>query len=138
MRSLEAVGENVNHRYFVAIISEKLPQKVLYQLYMQKGDKEEWTASKLRKLLGKHITALEIASGECYLPQSLGIVKHFQPAGGRHPNPKPTVGGLLAGNSRNQGLKRYQPLQIKFVYCGQSHWSDECSKFTTLQTRKEN
>jgi len=86
LRSLEAVGENVNYRYFVAIISEKLPQKVLYQLYMLKGDNEEWTVPKLRQLLGKHITALEMADGECYVPQSpvrLSGGKHFQPEGGR-------------------------------------------------------
>ena len=29
-RSLEAIGENVNHRHFIALISEKLPQRVLY------------------------------------------------------------------------------------------------------------
>ena len=34
LRSLEAIGEDVNHRHFIALISEKLPQKVLYQLYM--------------------------------------------------------------------------------------------------------
>lgn len=140
LRSLEAVGENVNHRYFVAIISEKLPQKVLYQLYMLKGDNEEWTVPKLRQLLGKHITALEMAGGECYLPQPpirLSNGKHFQPEGGRPPNLRPTAGGLLAGNSRHQVSKRYQPSQIKCVYCGQSHWSDECKKFATLQARKE-
>jgi len=38
LRSLEAIGEDVNHRHFVALITEKLPQKVLYQLYMLKGD----------------------------------------------------------------------------------------------------
>jgi len=38
LRSLEAIGEDVNHRHFVALITEKLPQKVLYQLYMMKGD----------------------------------------------------------------------------------------------------
>ena len=51
LRSLEAVGENFNHRYSVALISEKIPQKVLYQLYMLKGDNEEWTVPKLRQLL---------------------------------------------------------------------------------------
>ena len=55
LRSLEAVGEDVNHRHIVALISEKLPQKVLYQLHMQKADTEDWTVEKLRKLLGKHI-----------------------------------------------------------------------------------
>ena len=58
LRSLEAIGEDVNHRHFVALISEKLPQKALYQLYMQKADTEEWTVTKLSQLLGKHITTL--------------------------------------------------------------------------------
>ena len=140
LRSLEAVGENIDHRYFVAIISEKLPQKVLYQLYMLKGDNEEWTVSKLRQLLGKHITALEMAGGECYLsrpPTRMNSGKHFQTEGGRLSNPRPTASGLLAGNSRNQAPKRYPPLQIKCVYCGQPHWSDECKKFATLQARRE-
>ena len=53
--SLEALGENVDHRHFVALISEKLPQKVLYQLYMLKPDGEEWTAPKLRQLLEKQM-----------------------------------------------------------------------------------
>ena len=46
LRSLEALGENIEHRHFVALITEKLPQKVLYQLYMMKGE-EAWTVAKL-------------------------------------------------------------------------------------------
>ena len=63
LRSLEALGEDVNHRHFVALISEKLPQRVLYQLYMLKEEEEDWTVTKLRQLLGKHISALEMAAG---------------------------------------------------------------------------
>jgi len=132
LRSLEAVGENVNHRHFVALISEKLPQKVLYQLYMLKGDGEEWTVPKLRQLLGKHITALEMAGGD--LSSSSGRPKHYQIEGVRQPYPKSSASGLLAGSSRNQVPKRHQ---IKCVYCGQPHWPDECDKFTTLQSRRE-
>ena len=64
--------------------------------------------------------------------------KHFQPEGGRHSYPKSTVGGLLAGSSRNQVTKRRQPFLTNCVYCGQPHWSDDCSRFATLQARKEN
>jgi len=84
LRSLEAVGENVNRRYFASLISDKLPQKVLYQLYILKGDNKEWTVPQLRKLPGKHITALEMAGGECYFPPSATNNKHFQPEGGSH------------------------------------------------------
>ena len=100
---------------------------------MLKGDDEEWTVPKLRQLVGKHITALEMAGGECHLPSPIRP-KHSQLEGVRHPYPKSTASSLLAGNSKNQVSKRHQ---IKCVYCGQPHWSDECDKFTTLQSRKE-
>ena len=70
LRSLEALGEDVNHRHFVALISEKLPQRVLYQLYMLKEEEEDWTVPKLCQLLGKHISALEMAAGTDFQPVS--------------------------------------------------------------------
>jgi len=36
--SLEALGVNVEHCHFIALITEKLTQIVLYQLYMMKGE----------------------------------------------------------------------------------------------------
>ena len=68
LHSLEELGENIEHRHFVALITEKLlPQKVLYQLYMMKGE-EPWTVAKLQEFLGKHITAMEMAGGELHPP----------------------------------------------------------------------
>ena len=137
LRSLEALGENVDHRHFVAMISEKLPQKVMYQLYMLKPDGDEWTVSKLRQLLEKHITALEMAGGDPRPNQSL-VKPHnkYPPRDGSWQlfNPKSTAGGLLAGGNKSFVLSKQNP---KCIYCGQSHWSDECTKFATLQSRKE-
>ena len=59
------MGENIEHHHFVALITEKLPQKVIYQLYMMKGE-EAWTVKKLRELLGKHTTTMELAGGESH------------------------------------------------------------------------
>ena len=59
LRNLEALGEDVEHYHFITLFTEKLPKKVLYQLYMLKGEKE-WTIAKLRELLCKHITAMEV------------------------------------------------------------------------------
>lgn len=114
LHSLEAVGQNVNYKHFVALISEKLPPKVLYQLYMLKGDDEPWTVPKLQQLVVKHITALEMAGGKCHHPPSPTRPKQYQLEGVRHPYPKSTASGLLAGNSKNQVPKRHQ---IKCVYC---------------------
>ena len=101
LRSVEAIGENVNHRYFVVLISEKLPQEVLYQLHMLKADNAEWTVPKLHQLLGKHITMLEMTGSKSHLPQAPirpSNSKQFQQEGSKDFYPKSTAEGLLTGN----------------------------------------
>jgi len=93
LRSLKALGENIEHRHFVAFITEKLPQKVLYQLYMIKGE-EAWTVAKLRELLGKHLTALEMAGSELQ-PQFTSV--HKPSYHKDFCNPKITAAELLNG-----------------------------------------
>ncbi|XP_065899645.1 uncharacterized protein [Dysidea avara] len=140
LRSLEAIGQDVNHRHFIALISEKLPQKVLYQLYMLKAEDKEWTVSKFRQLLGKHISAMEMASLE--FPQTASQPKHSSgPGSSQSDNSrrnlftfKSTASGLLAGNNKQYGPRK---TQAKCAFCGQPHWSDECSKCITLQERRE-
>ena len=137
LRSLEAIGENVNHHHFVALISEKLPQKVLYQLYMLRADGEEWTVPKLRSLLGKHITALEMAGSEsCFTQASSRPSNKQSHRAANLYHPRPTAGGLLAGTSKGTATLRQQP-QPKCIYCNEPHWSDECTKYTTLQSRRD-
>ena len=129
LRSLEAVGENANHRHFVSLILDKLPQRVRCQVYMQKPDDQEWTTSSLRHLLGKYISAMEMAGGDSH--DSLGPSSNP----GRVPlRPRPTqhrsAEGLLAASNR-------QSTQVKCVYYGQTHWSDECPHYQTLQSRRD-
>ena len=47
---------------------------------MLKNDDEEWTVSKLRLLLGKHITALEMAGGDSRITQAQLIDIHQKKA----------------------------------------------------------
>ena len=132
------MGEDVNHRHFIALISEKLPQRVLYQLYMLKAEDEEWTVSKLRQLLGKHITALEMASLEFLLTPTES--KHHSSLSQNdntrrnHFSSKPTASGLLAGSTKQ---RRPKQIQAKCIFCSQPHWSDECSNCKTLHERRE-
>ena len=51
-----------------------------------------------------------------------------------HPiQPRPTAEGLLAASS-NQSVRN---IQIHYVYCSKSHWSDECPNHMNLQAQKE-
>ena len=135
LRSLEAIEEDVNHSHFIALITEKLPQRVLYQLYMLKGDGEEWTVPKLYTLLGKHITALEMAGSESRTTQIPAKPQgKFSQSG--HPHWKSTAGGLLAGSGNSVMVAKQHSIVMKCFYCGENHWSDKCTKVTTLQARR--
>ena len=138
LRSLEALGEDIEHRHFVALITEKLPKAVLYQLYMMKGE-EDWTVAKLRELLGKHITAMEMAGGEIHHPSQLPPIQPAYKQGHQQRefrSYKSTAGELLAGGSSDPSQRSSQKV-LKCVFCGQNHWSDECPKYTTQQARIE-
>ena len=105
---------------------------------MQRFEDEEWTVPQLHKLLGKHILALEMAGSE--ISQTLTQSGSGTLASQGHNdttkrNARSAAGGLLARNSKSASAQR-QP-QIKCVYCSQLHWSDECSKYSTLQKRRD-
>ena len=49
-------------------------------------------------------------------------------------NTRPSASELLAGNSKASAVRQ---AKVKCIYCDQSHWSDECSNYLTLQERRE-
>ena len=103
---------------------------------MQKADGEDWTVTKLQSLLSKHITALEMAGSESCFTQAPSRLGHKQAQ--QEVNsycPRSTAGGLLTGTSKGTLSVRQQ--QIKYIYCSEPHWSDECTKYTTLQSLRE-
>jgi len=106
---------------FVVPITEKLPQKVFYQLYMIKGD-EAWTV----------VTALEIGDSESQ-PQFTSVHKTSYHKEFR--NPKTTAAKLLNGDNRGSSQKSQRSLKCEF--CGQGHWSDECLKYATQRARMD-
>ena len=130
------------HRHFVSVILEKLPQKIKYQLYMQKSEDEEWTVTKLRVLLGRYISAMEMAGSE-EVPASSNSNRERSERSYenlRNQHLKSTAGGLLAGTSSKSpgnSQKGSQSHHPRCFYCSEAHWSDECSKCTSLQARKE-
>ena len=128
LRCLEAVGERVDHRHFVALILEKLPQKVRCHLYMQKSEDEQWTVPSLRQLLGKYICALEMAGSDNPDDQTATNNSTRLPSRNRPTYPRSTTEGLFVTTNN---------AQIHCVYCNKSHWSDQCPTYVTLQARKE-
>jgi len=62
LRSLEALGQNVNQDLFLSVLKSKLPPGVLRHLKLEKGSSKKWTIPLLRNMLFEYVTACERAS----------------------------------------------------------------------------
>ena len=65
LRSLQALGEDVNTKMLVSLIMTKLPKDVITHLTDQKEDDQEWTVQLLRDKLHRFITNRENAERQC-------------------------------------------------------------------------
>ena len=153
VRSLEAIGEEVNTRQLVSLIKSKVPEEVLHQLNMQKEEEEQWTVEKLRKLLGRYISSRESVSKgltsvktPADMPKSSSWPKYH--AGAQGGEQRSTSGALFVGSDerggyghggRDSGKRDFAPRGKTCAYCkgAQTHWSDECSVYPTLQARRK-
>ena len=84
---------------------------------------KEWTVSRLRHLVGKHISALEMAGGKsCAAQVSVKPISKYTPreAIGHSYYPKSTAKGLLTGSTRSSTVNKQHPVSMKCNYCGQA------------------
>ena len=104
---------------------------------------EPWTVAKLRELLEKHITALEMAGGELHPPPQPPPARSVHRPTQQYRefrNPlqvtRATAGELvlLAGGSSNSERNRTPQSSFRCIYCSQNHWSNEYPKYTTQLT----
>ena len=67
LRSLEALGENVNNNMVVSLLKSKLPKSVIARLEEAKDDDLPWDLEMLRKGLKKLVAAQEAAERQISL-----------------------------------------------------------------------
>ena len=135
LRSLQALGEDVNTKMLVSLIMTKLPKDVITHLTDQKEDDQEWTVQLLRDKLHRFITNWENAERKCGTKDDS---KH--PTGGTWPiseakEVKTTTEALFSVTNppKDQKVRKRNVC----IYCSGKHWSDECEKYPTVTARKE-
>ena len=112
LRSLEALGEDVENKHVVAIIKNKFPSE--FNLKLEETREEEWTVAVLRKKIRKLIVARE-KSEQSWKANQEDVV-----------DVDDDDGEFLLSKD----------VKLNCVYCGRNHWHDECQKYKTLQQRK--
>jgi len=65
LRSLQALGEDVNTKMLVSLIMSKLPKDVITHLTDQKEDDQEWSVQLHRDKLHRYTTNRENAERQC-------------------------------------------------------------------------
>ena len=66
LRSLEALGENIESKILVSLIMAKLPRDVVIHLTDQRNDGDEWTVQLLRDQLHRYISNRENADRQTF------------------------------------------------------------------------
>ena len=129
LRSLEALKQNINQDVFISMITSKIPKEVLIQLEIQKGAKNKWTVKELRELFSNYIAAQERAE------QQFGTGKEEMTGDSNKPMVSPAE-ALVVG-TQAVGSKGEMKGSKKCRFCDAQHWSDECMKYPTAETRKQ-
>lgn len=132
LRSLEALKQDINQDVFISMITSKIPKEVLIQLEIQKGARNKWTVKELRELFNNYIAARERAEQQ----SGSGKIEST----GQSYTPMVMVNSaeaLVAGAQGFGNRKERKTFSTKCRFCDGYHWSDECPKYTTMESRKQ-
>ena len=137
LRSLSALGEDVEQPFFVSLLTSKLPRHSMATLEMQVAG-SPWTPGLLRKTLGRFIMAQESAERLTAPGQKSGCADHpdqrsfssvsssrVQSQGHRQ------TSSVLTAAERNQAIH-----QVSCAFCKGGHYADQCTRFKTVVERK--
>ena len=110
IRSLEALGENIENNYIISLMKSKFPTE--FNQKLEETHEGVWTRKSLQKIIGRLIVAREKSEND--------VTKYERPDESEY-----TAEGLLSRENK-----------IKCYFCGRNHWSDECQQFKILEERK--
>ena len=135
LRSLQALGEDVNTKMLVSLIMTKLPKDVITPLTDHKEVGQEWTVQLLRDKLHRFITNRENAERQCGIKDDSQHTARSMWLTSEDKEGKTTTETLFSVTKppKDQKVRRRDIC----VYCQGKHWRDECKKYATVAARKE-
>ena len=134
LRSLEALGQDIENEFMVSLIRSKLPKLILAKLEEYKDANDIWTVQNLRKELKKYIATQELGDRLTKMNRSkLDFDRKHEDNGTYRQNQRYIHS---SGNQSTGAFAVGETIRKTCVYCGKSHWSDECTEYPDLQSRK--
>ena len=136
LRSLKALGENVDQPHFVFLTKSKLPETVISWMEEYKDMEEKWTVESIRKAFKRYICAQEVGERQTQLiqipeSQDTTVKSQKQKSFSSKWSGVTTTGALLNEESATNGQT------MGCFYCQRKdHWSDQCKAYPTVESRK--
>ncbi|XP_068692594.1 uncharacterized protein [Montipora foliosa] len=122
LRSLQALGEDVNTKMLVSLIMTQLPKDVITHLTDHKEDGQEWTVQLLRDKLLRFITNRENAERQCGIKDDSKHTARSMWLTSEDKEGKTTTVTLFSVTKPPKGQKvRGRDI---CVYCQGKHWSE--------------
>ena len=132
LTSLKALEQDINQDIFISMITSKLPKDVLFQLEVQKGARAKLTVNELRERLNDYVAARERAE------QNACAVKTEESENLHKPRIHvSSAEALVAGVQVTDNKRERKKFHPRCRYCEETHWSDECTTYRTVEARKQ-
>ena len=138
LRSLKALGENVNQPHFVFLIKSKLPKTVISRMEEYKDMEEKWTVESIWKALKRYNCVQEVGERQTQLIQSpksqdTTVRSQKQKSFSSKWSGVTTTGTLFSGNEESATDGQ----TVGCFYCQRKdHWNDRCKTYPTVESRK--
>ncbi|KAK2561806.1 hypothetical protein P5673_015192 [Acropora cervicornis] len=139
LRSLKALGENVDQPHFVFLIKSKLPKMVISRMEEYKDMEDKWRVESIRKALKRYICAQEVGERQTQVIQSTesqdtAVKSQKQKSFSSKWSGATTTGALLSGNEE---ASRDSQTRGCFYCQRKDHWSDQCKTYPTVSQERQ-
>ena len=133
LRSLQALGQDVDQLVFVTMITSKIPRDIMCTQELSKSS-GTWTVSQLRESFRQIVTARESAERQCNsTTASSSTTSHSHSKAA----PKSSSHDLKDTSRSAAEALVLHSARSKCFYCKGEHFPDQCSKFSDLESRKK-
>ncbi|XP_053406660.1 uncharacterized protein LOC128559357 [Mercenaria mercenaria] len=142
LRCLEVLNQDTNQEVFVSMLRRKLPNDVLLQMEIMKGVDKKWSVITFRELLRQYIVAKEKAEitdkAKSKFENRDSVRPNSNPRYSMKGFSKPSIHSASSSSLiTSEKQEKTKVISAKCRYCDRNHWSDECTKYPTIEDRKK-
>lgn len=147
LQQISSIGGSVDEDFIEDIVVGKLPFWLVDRVYETKMAQKDWSIAQLRKILRDTVNRRE--NVYMYRDTHAAAKQRKEPRNGcsrdKHPQTEhssnstvylATEGKMQSDSNASKGIPKSKPKK-SCVFCGATHFHDECQKYSSLSQRED-